>query len=147
MEVILNQDVDKLGKTGSIVKVSPGYARNFLIPNGLAILATPANLKKLEQARQKEAGHLEKVKKGAEELKSRLDGISLTIPASVSEEDKLYGSISASDIATALKDEGFDIDKSLIALDQPIKALGIYEIPVSLHAQITAGIKVWVVKK
>jgi len=147
MEVILKQDVDKIGKAGAVVKVKDGYARNFLIPNGLAVPLTSGNLKTMEEERLKKTQQQEKLKKEAEELKSRLSAVSLTIPALIQEEDKLYGSISAQDISTALKEEGFEVDKNAIDLEEPIKALGIYEVPVRLHTDITATVKVWIVKK
>ncbi|MBM3250244.1 MAG: 50S ribosomal protein L9 [Candidatus Omnitrophica bacterium] len=147
MEVILKQDVDKIGKAGAVVKVKDGYARNFLIPNGLAVPLTSGNLKTLEEERLKKTQQQEKLKKEAEALKSRLSAVSLTIPALIQEEDKLYGSISAQDISTALKEEGFEVDKNAIDLEEPIKALGIYEVPVRLHTDITATVKVWIVKK
>ena len=147
MEVILNRDIDKLGKAGAVVKVKDGFARNFLIPNGLALPVTPSNLKKLEQEEQTKTLHLEKIRKESQELKERLEALSLTIAALTKEEDKLFGSITSQDIISSLKDEGFDIDKKDILLDEPIKSLGIYEIPVKLQAEFTAKVKVWVVKK
>jgi large subunit ribosomal protein L9 len=147
MEVILNQDIDRLGKTGQVVKVKDGFARNFLIRNGLAVPKTQTNLKKLEQERQKKVLQLEKSKKESEELKVRLEGLSLTLPVLTHEEDKLYGGISSIEIANALKEEGLDIDKNSIILDEPIKSLGIYEVPVRLHSEILAKVKVWIVKK
>jgi len=147
MEVILNQDVDKLGKSGTIVKVKAGFARNFLIPNGLALPLTPANLKKLEQDKLKKTLQIEKVKKESEALKERLENISLTITALTKEEDGLFGSVTSQDIADALKEEGLDIDKNSIILDEPIKSLGIYEVPIKLHQEVLAKIKVWIVKK
>ena len=147
MEVILNQDIEKLGKAGTVIKVKRGFARNFLIPNNLAVQLTAANLKKLEEEKQKKVLQLEKVKRESEELKIRLEGLSLTMPVLTQEEDKLYASIAAQDIAGALRDEGFDIAKNSIVLDEPIKSLGIYEIPVKLHPEIVAKIKVWIVKK
>jgi len=147
MEVILNQDIDRIGKAGSIVKVKDGFARNFLIANGLAMPLTPANLKKLEQEKQQKALQSDKVKRDAEELKDRLTRLSLTMPVLTHEEDKLYAGITAKDLAAALKEEGFDIDKNSIELDEPIKALGIYEVAVRLHPQVPAKIKVWIVKK
>ncbi len=147
MEVILNQDVDKLGKAGTIVKVKDGFARNFLMPNNLAVLLTPANLKKLEQAKQRKLLQLQEVKKKCEELKEKLAGMSLTIPALTGEEDKLFGSVTRQDIAAALKEEGFEIDKYALMLDEPIKSLGIYELPIKLHPEVLAKIKIWVVKK
>ncbi|MBI4708195.1 MAG: 50S ribosomal protein L9 [Candidatus Omnitrophica bacterium] len=147
MEVILNQDIDKIGKAGSVVKVKDGYGRNFLIPNRLAMPVTPGNLKKLEQEKQKKALMLESLKKDAEALKTKLSAVSLTLSSLAKEDEKLFGSISAHDIALALKEEGIEIDKSLIALSEPIKALGIYEVPVNLHPEVIAKLKVWVVKK
>jgi large subunit ribosomal protein L9 len=147
MEVILNQDMDKLGKAGSIVKVKDGFARNFLIPNGLALPLTSGNLKKLEQEKQKKIDQLGKIKQESMELAARLNGLSLTIPALVQEDDKLFGSVTGQDIVQALKEEGFDIDKNTVILDQAIKSLGIYEIPLKLHPEVTATIKVWIVKK
>lgn len=147
MEIILNQDVERLGKAGTIIKVKDGFARNFLIPNGLAMPKTTANLKKLEQEKLKKTLQSEKTKKEAQDLADRLGHLSLTIPVLTQEEDNLYGSISSSDLARALKEEGFDIDKNSIILDEPIKSLGIYEIPIKLHPEIPCKIKVWVVKK
>jgi large subunit ribosomal protein L9 len=147
MEVILKQDVNKIGKAGAIVRVKDGFARNFLMPNDLAIPVTAANLKSLEQEKQRKILQLEKAKKEAEMLKVKLDGLSLTIPVLTQEADALYGSITAVDLVRTLKDEGIELNKDLIALEEPIKALGIYEIPVKLHPEISAAIKVWVVKK
>lgn len=147
MEVILNKDMDKLGKSGSIVKVKEGFARNFLIPNKLAIPLTPQNLKRLEQEKMKINLEQEKIKKEAQDLKTKLETLSLTLPALTQEEDKLYGSIGANDLAAALKEEGLEINKNFILLDEPIKAVGIYEIPVKLHQEVVAKLKVWIVKK
>jgi large subunit ribosomal protein L9 len=147
MEIILKQDVDKLGRAGTIVKVKDGFARNFLIPNGLAVPLTSVNLKRLEQEKQRRTLELEKVKKESEELKERLEHLSLTLPVLTQEEDKLYGSVTAADIASALKEEGFDIDKNCIMLDEPIKSLGIYEVPVRLQPEVSSKVKIWVVKK
>ena len=147
MEVILNQDIDKLGKAGSVVKVKDGFARNFLIARNLAVPVTPANLKKLEKEKERLTQEVERAKTEAQEKKARLDVFSLTIQALVKEEDKLYAPIDAHDIASGLKDEGFEVEKRLILLDEPIKSLGIYEVPVKLHPEVTAKIKVWIVKK
>ncbi|MBM3244981.1 MAG: 50S ribosomal protein L9 [Candidatus Omnitrophica bacterium] len=146
MEVILNKDVDRIGKAGQVIKVKDGYARNFLIPNNLAIPVNSVNLKKLEEEKKAKLQQLEKSRKEAEELKTKLNGLSLTLPV-LTEEDKLYGSISPVDLSNALKEEGLEIDKNKIVIEEPIKALGIYEIPVKLHPEITAKLKVWIVKK
>ncbi|HTY45114.1 MAG TPA: 50S ribosomal protein L9 [Patescibacteria group bacterium] len=147
MEVILNQDVDRLGKAGQVIKVKDGFARNFLIPNGLAVIMTSSNLKRLEEDRQKKARQENKAKKEAEGIREKLAGLSLTMPVLVQEEEKIYGSITAQDIVAALKEEGFGIDKSTVMLEEPIKGLGIYEVGIKLHPEITTHIKVWIVKK
>ena len=143
----MNQDIERLGKAGQIVKVKDGFARNFLIPNGLAVSLNPENLKKLEQEKKKKTLHLEKLKKRAEDLSQKLSSLSLTIPALTYEEDQLYGSLTAVDLAAALKEEGLEIDKNSIVLDEPLKSLGIYEVPIKLHPEVSCKIKVWVVKK
>lgn len=147
MKIILKKDVDKLGKADQIIIVKDGFARNFLIPKGLAIPITQGNLKQLEEEKQKRTIQLEKLKKHAEEIKQKLAGLSLTIPVLTQETDKLYGSITAVDLLNALKEDGIEIDKNKLSLDEPITSLGIYEIPVKLHPEVNAVIKVWVVKK
>jgi len=147
MEVILSQDVDKIGKAGVVVKVKDGFARNFLIPNRLAVPLTPANLKKLEEGNKAQKQQLEKLKREAEGLGGRLSGLSLTISALSKDNEELYGSVSAQDIAGSLKEEGFEIDKEAILLAEPIKALGIYEVNIKLHPEVQAKVKVWIVKK
>lgn len=147
MEVILSKDIDRIGKAGHIVKVKDGFARNFLIPNGLALPVTTANIKKLEQDKQQKNLQSEKEKREAEGLRDKLARLSLTIPVLTHEEDKLYANITAQDIAAALEEEGFSIDKNSIMMDQPIKALGIFEVSVRLHPEIPAKLKVWIVKK
>ena len=147
MKVILNKDVERIGHSGQLVKVKDGFARNYLFPNGLAISATAANLKRIEQEKAQKATQMEKSKKEALSLSEKLAACSLTIAVLVQEEEKLFGSVSAQDIQRALKDEGFEIDKLLIVLDEPIKQLGIYEVSVALHPEVTAKVKIWVVKK
>lgn len=149
MELILIQDVDKIGRAGQVVKVKDGFARNFLVPNKLAIPVTAGNLKRLEQEKQSKASQAQKVRKDAQSLKEKLAAVSLTIPALVQDEDreKLYGSVGITEIIDALKEEGIEVDKSLIQMDTPIKSLGIYEIPLKLHPEVPAKVKVWVVKK
>lgn len=147
MEVILTQDVNGIGKSGAVIKVKDGFARNFLFPQKFAVISTERNLKTLELGRQKKNLQMEKMKKDAEKVRDRLQNLSLTIPVLTQEKEKLYGSISAADLQNALKEENIDIDKDDILLEEPIKALGIYEIPVNLHPEISATIKVWIVKK
>jgi len=148
MEVILTKDSGKLGKTGQVIKVKDGFARNFLIPNGLALPLTSQNMKKLEQEKQAKAMQLEKARKEFEGLKAKLESLSLTMPVlTKEEEDKIFGSVSGQEIAHALSEEGLTIDKNSIILDEPIKSLGIYEVPIKLGPEITAKLKVWIVKK
>lgn len=147
MDIILIKDVEKLGKAGQVVKAKDGFARNFLIPKGFAVQSNAANLKKLEEEKQKKLQLTEKVKKEFEQVKQKLDTTSLTIPVLTQEEDRLYGSITSNDIASALKEEGIEIDKNSIVLEEPIKALGIYEVPVRLHPEVSAKLKIWIVKK
>jgi large subunit ribosomal protein L9 len=147
MEVILIKDVEKIGKAGAVVKVKEGFARNFLFPHNLAKVVTPGSLKQLEAEKQIKAAQSAKVKQESEEIKKRLSAFSLTISALTQGEEKLYGSISAQDIAAALKEEGFLIDKNAIEMPEPIKSLGIYELNVKLHPEVIATLKLWVVKK
>ncbi len=147
MEVILNKDVPGVGKSGAVVKVKDGYGRNYLIPDGLALPLTSGNLKKIAQDQKHRDAQLEKARNDAEGLKARLASLSLTISVLTQPDEKLYGAISQAEIERALKDEGIDIDKTAILIDEPIKALGIYEVPVKLHPDVQAKVKVWVVKK
>lgn len=147
MEVILNKDVAAIGKAGQVVKVKEGFARNFLFPQNLAKPATAGSLKILEQEKQVKFAQSAQLKEKSIELRERLNSLSLTISALTQGEDKLYGSINAYDISAALKNEGFSIDKNSIDLIEPIKSLGIYEVPVKLHPDVIATIKLWVVKK
>jgi len=147
MEVILNKDVEKIGQIGQVVKVKDGFARNFLIPHGLAVPVTNANIKALEQRNKEKIVQLEKEKNEALALKEKLSALSLTISVLAQGEEGLYGSVNAVDIVNLLKEEGIDINKSAIVLDEPIKALGIYEITVKIHPEVQAKVKVWVVKK
>jgi len=147
MEVILKQDVDRIGKAGQVIKVKDGFARNFLFPNNLALPKNQANLKVLENEKQKKQQEADKLKIAASNLAEKLSKISLTISVLVKEEEKLYGSIGSNEICVALKDEGIEIDKNTVMLAEPIKALGIYEVPVKLHPEVSAKLKLWVVKK
>ncbi len=147
MEVILRQAIDNLGHTGDVVTVSPGYARNFLLPRGLAYEATQGNKKRLEQERVRlEAAESER-REAAEGLAKRLEEVSITFSARVGEEGKLFGSVTTADIAAQLETQGFEIEKRQIDLHEPIKALGVYRVPVRLHADVKPEIKVWVIKQ
>jgi large subunit ribosomal protein L9 len=148
MEVILRQTVENVGNPGDIVKVSNGYARNYLLPHGLAYQATPGNRKRIaaEKARL-EAAENER-RQSARTLADRLEQVSLTFSARVGEEEKLFGSVTAADIVQQLHTQGFpEIEKRQVDLHEPIKALGVYKVPVRLHADVKPEIKVWVIKQ
>ena len=147
MEVILRNAIDKLGHPGDIVTVSPGYARNFLLPRGFAYEATEGNRKRiaLEKSRL-EAAENER-RKAAETVAERLGEVSLTFAARVGEEGKLFGSVTTADIAHQLEAQGFHIEKRQIELNEPIKAVGVYRVGVRLHADVKPEIKVWVIKQ
>jgi len=147
MEIILRQAIENLGHPGDIVKVSPGYARNYLLPRGLAYEATPGNRKRIAQERQRlEAAEADR-RSTAQELATRLEQVSLSFLARVGEENKLFGSVTAGDIAQQLEAQGFSIEKRQIDLHEPIRTLGVYRVPVKLHADVKPEIKVWVIKQ
>jgi large subunit ribosomal protein L9 len=147
MEVILRQAVEKLGHPGDIVKVSPGYARNYLLPRGFAYEATPGNRKRIERERSR-LEQAEELRRGsAQELATKLEQVSLTFSARVGDEGKLFGSVTSSDIAHQLEGQGFAIEKRQIDLHEPIRALGVYRVPIRLHADVHPEIKVWVIKQ
>jgi large subunit ribosomal protein L9 len=146
MEVILRQAVDKLGHPGDIVKVSAGYARNFLLPRGVAYEATPGNKKRIAQEKDRlEAAENARVA-AAQGYATKLEQVSLTFSARVGEEGKLFGSVTTADIAEQLKTQGYDIEKRMIDLHEPIRALGVYKVAIKLHADVKPEIKVWVIK-
>jgi len=147
MRIVLREDVDKLGRRGEIVEVAEGYARNFLLPKRVALAATEGNLKTIERERRRYVVHQAKEKEDADAIARRLSGISCTIVRKVGENEVLYGSVTASDIAEYLEKEGVEVDKRRIHLDEPIKSLGIYSVPIRLHPEVTAEVKVWVVKE
>lgn len=147
VQVILREDVPNLGKSGEIVRVKPGFARNYLIPQDLAVLATSKNVAKIEHDRALIAAEKTKARKDSESLAERLASASVTIQKNVGAEDKLFGSVTAKEIEAALALEGIRIDKRRIALAEPIRALGVHEVPVKLGNDVTATVKVWVVAK
>jgi len=147
MKIILREDYNPLGKIGDIVTVRDGYARNFLIPRNIAVPAIPRNIKLLEEERKLLQHRQNKDKRKAEGIAKELGKISLTATVSVGEEDKVFGSVTAQTIADLLKEKGYDIDKRKIQLDEPIKALGVYNISVKLHPEVNAEVRVWVVKE
>ena len=147
MKVILRKEHEKLGQIGSVVDVKDGYARNFLIPKGLAYPATEGSVRALEEEKKQAGQRVAKELKGSEKLASDLEKVSITLQMKVGEEEKLFGSVTSQMIADSLKEKGFEIDKRIIDLEEPIKALGIYSVPVKLHASVTAKVKVWVVRE
>ena len=146
MKIILIKDVEHLGKAGDQLEVKNGYARNYLIPQGMALRSTPQSLNRFkEEARLLEMKKDRALKK-SRELAEKLKTLSLTIPVQVGEEDRVFGAVTSQIIAEQLHDKGYEIDKRQIQLDEPIKALGIYDIPIKLHSEISAAVKVWVIK-
>lgn len=140
MDVILEQDVEKLGTRGQVVVVADGYARNYLFPRKLAVPATPANRKRLEQLRSVMVRQEAKEKSDAELLAKQLTGLSLTLVRKAGETDQLFGSVTAMDVAEALAAKGFQVDKRKIILDDPIKVLGEFDIPLRLHREVSVNI-------
>ncbi len=147
MEVILRQAVDNLGHPGDIVKVSNGFARNYLLPHGIAYEATPGNRKRIEQERQRLDAAENARRSSAEEMAKRLEEVQLSFSARVGEEGKLFGSVTAADIAQQLEAQGIHIERRMIDLHEPIRALGVYRVPVRLHADAKPELKVWVIKQ
>jgi len=147
MKILLKKDFDSLGKRGEIVTVKEGYARNFLFPKGIAVPATPGNMKAFEQEQKLMLRREQKAKQEAEKLAKELEKISVTAVVSVGEEDRVFGSVTSQTIADLLAEKGYSIDKRKILLDEPIKALGVYDIPVKLHPEVEVKIRVWVVKE
>ncbi len=147
MEVILRQAVDNLGHPGDIVEVSSGYARNFLLPRGVAFEATPGNKKRIAQEKERLEAAENARRAAAQTIADRLAEVSLTFSAKVGEEGKLFGSVTATDIAHQLETQGFtEVEKRMIDLHEPIKALGVYKVAIRLHADVKPEIKVWVIK-
>jgi large subunit ribosomal protein L9 len=144
MEVILFENIDKLGSRGQIVKVADGYARNYLLPKNLALAATPQNLKRMAQQRVRFLKLEAKEKGDAEDLATLLQGVSVTLTRKSGEKGTLFGSVTAIDIAEKMAAQGYNIDRRKIALDSPLKVLGEYQVPIKLHREVTAFIKVTV---
>uniref|UniRef100_A0A7C4JRI4 Large ribosomal subunit protein bL9 n=1 Tax=Thermodesulfobacterium geofontis TaxID=1295609 RepID=A0A7C4JRI4_9BACT len=147
MEVILIKDVPKLGKAGDVVKVKDGYARNYLIPKGLAILANQKTIKALENQRKIILAKAERERKKLESLAEKLEGISLTVYRKTVEGDRIFGSVSLIDIVNMLKEKGIEIEKSQVLLEEPIKKLGTFEVPIKLSSDKIINIKVEVLEE
>jgi large subunit ribosomal protein L9 len=149
VKVILREDVEKLGEAGEVVSVKPGYARNYLLPQALAYEATDASIRQLEQERERAEQRARRDYLEARRRASQLEDIQLTFHARAGEESKLFGSIGTADIADRLKEHelDFEVDRKAVELDEPIKALGVYNVPIKLHAEVRPEIKVWVIKE
>jgi len=146
VRIILLKDFENLGKSGEQVDVKDGYARNYLFPQNIALKANKTNLKRFEEQKQLLETRKNKTLKKSNELAEKLKSLSLTIPVKVGEEDKVFGSVTAQNIADQLVEKGYEIDKRQILLEEPIKALGIFDIPVKLHPKIETTVKLWVIK-
>jgi len=146
MKVILRKNFNQLGQIGDLVNVKEGFARNFLFPRRIALIANDSNLKALEEEKKqvstKEAKNIEIANK----LSAELEKISVTIPVTVGEDEKLFGSVTTKMISDALKEKGYEIDHRKIDIQEPIKALGIYDIKIKIYADVTASVKTWVVR-
>ena len=147
MNVVLREDVEKLGKRGETVKVADGYGRNYLIPKKLAYPATPGNLKVIEHEKRAKDVRDARVKQDHEKMAAVIGGFSFTVPKKVGENDVLFGSVTSQEIADLLSGKGFEIDKRRIVLDEPIKTLGPHSVPVKLHKDVTAHVSIEVVKE
>jgi len=145
MKVILKQDVETLGSTGDIVTVKNGYGRNYLIPRGLAILATPSNVKVVEEIRRQTSHRLERLVNDAKELARQLEKLDIVISARVGEESRIFGSITTQQVADVLASKGLEIDRRKIELQEEIRALGVYPATIKLHGDVTAEVKIQVV--
>lgn len=147
MKVILRKNFESLGNIGDVVEVKEGYARNFLIPRKIAYTAMSGNLKVLEDEKKSLARKTEKELHAAEKLAAEIEKVSVTIPVQVGEEDKIFGSVTTQMIADALNEKSFEVDKRKIEIPEQIKTLGIYNVNIKLHSNVSASIKVWVVRE
>jgi large subunit ribosomal protein L9 len=147
IQVVLQHDVDNVGKSGDLVKVRPGYARNFLLPRSLAVPATTAQVNRIKHEKAVALAKSEKLRKESTDLAGKLSALSIKLPHQVGEDDKLFGSVTTKEIEAAIKAAGFVVDRKKMQLAEPIKALGTYEIPIKLTSDVTATVKVEVTKK
>ncbi len=147
MQVILLKDVDRVGKMGEIVKVKDGYGLNYLLPRKLAKRVNRMSVKFLEDEKRKVALKQKRVKEGAEKTKEKLESVSCTIPMPAGEDEKIFGTVTTEMISEAYGQEGFELDKRQIAINEHINKLGVYNVDIKLHPEVTATVKVWVVKK
>ena len=146
MDIVLLKDVDRLGKEGAVVRVKPGFARNFLMPRGLALPATPEHTRAAEERQRRAQGKRDRIRKQADALRQTLESTSLTLKLTLGEGEKAFGSVTSHDILDALAKDGLTIEKHAVGLTEPIKALGMYDVPIRLHPEVTAILKVCIVK-
>ncbi|MCM8783580.1 MAG: 50S ribosomal protein L9 [Candidatus Omnitrophica bacterium] len=147
MKIVLRRDIDKLGKFGDIIIVKDGYARNYLIPKGFAFEATESNFKLIEKEKEELNRRKEKEKREAYSLADKIKNSSCTITVEVGEDGKMFGVVTNHDIAKAYEEMGIKLDKRMIELNEPIKEVGIFYVPIKLHSEVSVEAKVWVVKK
>ena len=140
------RDVDRVGAAGDVVRVADGYARNYLIPQHQALMATDANMAQFESRRRQHDAAADREQRAAATLAQELEKASLTVQVKVGEEDRLFGSVTSQNVAEILSEQGHEIDRRTIELEEPIHSLGVYNIPIHLHPEVTATVKVWVVK-
>ena len=147
MKVILLKDIETLGSAGEVVEVKNGYGRNFLIPRNEALVATAANMAQFESRRKQQETLSERDRRAAEALAKKLEAESITAQVKVGEEDRLFGSVTAQNIAELLDEKGYEIDRRAIQLEDPIRELGVYNVEVRLHPEVATAVKLWVVKE
>lgn len=144
-KIILQEDVEDLGEAGDVVDVKPGYARNYLFPQGFAVQASEGNLKQMREERRRKQEAADRVRQRAEDLAEDLAGHTITFNVRAADEGKLFGSVTAADIAERLQEDGRNVEKDVVDLEEPIKELGVYNIPLELHSDVRPEVKVWVV--
>lgn len=147
MELLLKQNVEHLGRVGELVKVKTGYARNYLLPRGLAVMITKSNVAEIERARARALVEEQNRIQGLRDMATKLTEASVTIEGRANAEGHLFGSVTAANIASALRDKGLVIDDKQVRLEQPLKEIGVFDVPVHLHAEVVASVKVWVVQQ
>lgn len=147
MKIILRKEHEKLGQVGTVVDVKDGYARNYLIPRGIAFPADASHMRTLEEEKRQHERRASRELHTSQKLAAELEKVSITLKMKVGEDEKLFGSVTSQMIGEALEEKGFTLDKRTIELEEPIKALGIYSVPIRLHQAVTATIKVWVVRE
>ncbi len=147
MKVILREDVKDVGQAGQVVEVKSGYGRNFLIPRNLAIAATEANVRAIDEVKKQKTIREKKQRREAEIIKDKIEQLSISVPMLVGEDDKIFGSVTSHDLAELIEKDGIKVDRRMIQLEEPLKSLGVYTVPVKVDKDVVANLKVWVIKK